>query len=452
LNYFFTRLPASLLIGILIILALFSCKKDPYELGIDLLPPSDTLNVRTTDTCTVEAFSVLQDSTRTDKSSYFILGSMMDPVFGKITSSFYSQVQLESEGADFGKNPVLDSLVLMLFYNGYNGDTLTRQNVKVYEISQDFSYDSVHYSNQNLGIYPTLLADQDFVPHISDSVMVYNTKTAPHLRINLNRLTNYLGNKILYAPTSSLATISSFMKFMKGLYVTASPVDNKGALLNFSINNGISRMVVYFHDGDDPKNDSLNYTMYLSEGCARFTHVDHNGYLDANQELKQQILNHDSAQGSKQLFLQGMGGVKIKLKFPYMKDFSKGKIIAINDALLELTNLGTDTTFVPPSPLSLVRQDSIGRIGYLVDESEGAAYFGGSYNKTTRSYYFRLTQHMQKVVQDAYSEHFDLYILANNPLQSLFSPNRIVLNGTSPLIPGGLSNRMKLKMTYTVLN
>jgi hypothetical protein len=452
LNYFLTRLPASLLIAFLLILALFSCKKDPYELGIDLLPPSDTLNVITTDTCTVEAFSVIQDSTRTDKSPSLILGSILDPVFGKTTSSFYSQVLLESEGVDFGKNPVLDSIVLMLFYNGYYGDTLTRQNVKVYEISDNFVYDSAHFSNQTLDTYPTLLADQDYTPNISDSILVNKTKTAAHLRINLNKLTNYLGNKILYAPSSALASNSAFVKFMKGLYVTASPVGSKGALLNYSISNGVSRMVVYFHNGDDPKDDSLSYNLLLNENCARFAHVDHNGYLDASQDLKQQILNHDSAQGSKQVFLQGMSGVKVKLKFPFMNTFGKGKIIAVNDAILELKNLETDTIYAPPPSLILIRQDSIGRIGYLVDENEGSAYFGGTYNSTTRSYFFRITQHLQKVLMDAYSNHFDLYIMVNNPVKTSITPNRIVLNGTSPLLPGSLENRLKLKLTYTVLN
>jgi len=452
LNSSLFKLPASLLIGFLLILAMFSCKKDPYEIGFDLLPPSDTLHVITTDTCTVEAFSVMQDSVRTDKTSSLILGSMIDPIFGKTTAGFYSQVKLSSEAVDFGENPVLDSLVLMLFYNGYYGDTLTRQNVKVYEISEDLAYDSLYFSNQRLATYPTLLADQDFVPNITDSVTVYNEKVAAHLRINLSKQTNYLGNKILEAPTDALASNSKFIKFIKGLYVTASPVTSNGALLNFSIASGLSKMVVYFHNGNDPQDDSLHFDMMLDQNCARFIQVDHNGYLDASQDLKRQILNHDSAQGVNKLFLQGMGGVKIKLKFPFIKDLGKGKIIAINDAILQLKNMETDTVYSPPPTLTMIRQDSAGRIGYLIDDNEGSAYFGGTYDGTNRSYFFRLTQHMQNVLQDAYTNHFDLYIMVNTPVTSYVTPNRIMLNGTKPLVPGDNSNRFQLKMTYTVLN
>jgi hypothetical protein len=452
LNTYLSRLPATLLIGTLIILATFSCKKDPYEIGFDLLPPSDTLNVITTDTCTVEAFSMIQDSVRTDKTASLIMGSMMDPVFGRTTAGFYSQLRLSSEGVDFGDNPVLDSVVLQLFYNGYYGDTLTRQNVKVYEISEDFVYDSVKFSNQQLSTYPTLLANQDFIPNITDSVSEYKEKVAAHLRINLSKLTNYLGNKILTAPTDALATNAAFVKFLKGLYVSASPVSSNGALLNFTIANGISKMVVYFHNGNDPANDSLSYDILLNQTCARFIQVDHNGYLDANQALKRQILNHDSAQGANGLFLQGMGGVKIKLKFPYISQLGKGKVVAVNDAILQLKNMETDTTLSPPPTLTMVRQDSVGRIGYLVDDNEGSAYFGGTYDKANRSYYFRLTQHMQKVIQDSYTNHFDIYIMVNTPVKSYITPNRIVLNGTNTGVPGDVSNSLHLKMTYTILN
>ncbi len=431
---------------------MFSCNKDPYEIGFDLLPPSDTLNVRTTDTCTVVAFSMLQDSVRSDKTSTLIFGSIMDPIFGKSTASFYSQFRLSSEGADFGKNPVLDSLVLMLCYQSLYGDTLTRQNVKVYEISQDFSYDSLHFTNQKLATYPTLLADQDFYPRLKDSVTVYKEKVAPHLRINLGKQTDYLGNKILGAPTDVLASNTAFLKFMKGLYVEAAPVNNKGAILNFNIASGISKLVVYFHNGNDPADDSLHYDISVNQICGRFIRIEHNGYLDASQDLKQQILNHDSSQGVNKIFLQGMGGVKVKLKFPFMEQFEKGKKIAVNDAVLQFKNMESDTILSPPPSLTIVRQDSAGRIGYLVDENEGTAYFGGTYDAKNRSYYFRITQHLQKVLQGTYTNHFELYLMVNTPVTNAVTPNRVMLYGTKSQIPGDYANRFQLKMTYTVLN
>jgi hypothetical protein len=377
---------------------------------------------------------------------------MVDPVFGKLTSSFYTNVKLSDDSPDFGKNPVLDSMVLMLFHQGYYGDTLTRQRIKVYEISEDLVYDSLRYSNQQLQYYPTLLADQYFVPNISDSIQIGDIKYPPHLRINLSNLTNYLGNKILSAPASALQSNSAFIKFFKGLYVTVDPASSKGALLNFSISGNVSKIMLYFHDGDTPSNDSLQFALVMNESCGRFIHTDHHDYLDASTDLRQQVLNHDSARGSEKLFLQGMGGIKVKVKFPNFSSFGKGKVIAVNDAILELKNYETDTIYTPPPSLMLVRQDSAGRVGYLVDEGEGPTYFGGYYNEKTRSYFFRLTQHMQNILQKAYKNSFDLYLMVNSPIKSSIFPNRIILNGTNPLIPGANPGRFRLKMTYTVLN
>lgn len=448
-----SKLPASLLISSLFLLTIFACEKESSEIGYSLLPPSDTLNVVSTDTVTVEAFSVELDSVRTDKSASLVMGSMMDPVFGKTTMGFYTQVRLSSEGVDFGNNPVLDSLVLMLFYDGYYGDTTTKQNVKVYEISEDLIYDSVHFSNQRIGTYPTVLADQDFIPNITDSVKVLKDKLGPHLRINLSKQSNYLGNKILEAPKATLALNSTFIKFVKGLYVVASPVNHKGALLNFNIAKGNTKLVVYFHDGDDPAKDSVHYDLSISQACARFVTIDHNEYLDASQDLKRQILNHDSAQGAKQVYIQGSGGVRIKFKFPYFKDFAKGKIVAINDAILQVTNMQNDTILSPPPTLTIIRQDSANRFSGLVDENEGSGYFGGGYNKTARTYSFRITQHLQNILQNSYKTSFDLYMVVNTPSKSSVSPNRVMFYGTNPTVLGGNnSNRFKLKITYTVLN
>lgn len=452
MNRFLQTAPARFISGLLLLLLVYSCNDDPYEIGIDLLPASDTLNVRHTDTCTVDAFTVLQDSVRSDKTGTLTMGSIMDPVFGKMTAGFYSQIRLSEESPDFGKHPVLDSLVLMLFYSSYYGDTLTRQNVKVYEISEDLYYDSISFSNQRVATYPTLLANQDFTPRFSDSVSVGGIKYPPHLRINMNHLTNYLGYKILNAPTNVLESNYEFLKFIKGLHVEASPVSSNGAILNFSIAGNISRMVVYFHDGDDPDNDSLQFQVYLNEMCARFVHVEHNGYLDASHDLKQQILNHDTARGAEKLFLQGMGGTKVKVKLPYFGNFAGSKIIAINDGVLELQNFDTDTTYAPPARLYLMRQDSIGRVGYLIDEAEGGNYFGGRYDASSRAYQFRITQHLQNILQNSYKSKFDLYLMVNTPVTNALSPGRIVLNGTRPLMPGSNPGRMKLRLTYTVLN
>lgn len=426
---------------------LTSCKKDPYNIGLDLLPPTDTLHIRQTDTATIIAYSVLQDSVRTDLSSETILGSIMDPVLGSTTASFYTQFELSADQPSFGNSPVLDSLVLLLQYKSIYGDSNALQNVKVFEVSEDMHFDSAYYSNQNIGIYPNMLANFNFRPFIHDSVLIAGQPVQPHLRINLNHLTNYLGNKLLEAPPSALLTSSSFKPFMKGLYIQSSPVYSEGALIGFEPIATYSKLVVYFHN---ELNDSLHFDFLITSTCTWFNHFNHNGYRDASPDFKRQVLNHDTTLGKQVLYLQGLGGVKTRLRIPFLKLFANLGKIAINDAELVIKNYETDTTLAPPATLNLLKVDSTGAIGYPIDYNEGSIYLGGVYDKTERTYKFRITRHVQQVIQGKIP-NYDLYIMMNDPLNDVLVPNRFIMTGTKPSLPVSSSDRVQLKVIYTRL-
>ena len=113
------------MLSILIILSLFftACEDDQNNVGLDIQPPGDRLNVFTTDTFSVYAYSKPVDSVRTDETSVSLLGSIHDPIFGTTTASLYTQFRLSETAVSFGDNPVLDSLVMTLDYKSLYGDT-----------------------------------------------------------------------------------------------------------------------------------------------------------------------------------------------------------------------------------------------------------------------------------------------------------------------------------------
>jgi hypothetical protein len=448
LNSTFRFLLSCFFLSLLAILILFSCKKDPYEIGIDLLPPSDTINVKTTDTCTVIAYTVRIDSIHTSNCSSLSLGSIVDPVFGNSTISFYSQLLPSTSSIYFGTTPVLDSLILMLFYSGHYGDTTTQQRIRVYEVAEDLHADSGYYSNRLLQVYPNLLADMSFKPKPKDSVKIDSTTYAAHLRVNLGKITHYFANKLLNGPISAYASDALFTTFMKGLYIETVPVNYGGGLLNFDISSGTTKMVLYFHNESQ---DSLSYTYLLNQSSARFLHIDHNQYFDASQPLKQQALNRDTLLGKDFLYLEALGGMRIKFRMPYIMNFAKNKNIAINDALILFQNPSTDTTLQPPSKLVLVR-DTAGIYRNVIDELEGSSYFGGTYNTTTRNYFFRLTRYVQKLITGYYATNNELYIMANDPSSAIVYPNRVTVTGYNPSLPGARASRFRLQITYTLLH
>jgi hypothetical protein len=430
-----------------------SCKKDPYQLGLSLLPPTDTLAIQTSDTSTIIAFSVLQDSIRTDRATTNMLGSMVDPVFGKTTASFCSQFRLSTEDVDFGINPVLDSVVLMLRYQSIYGESNTLQNVKVYELNEEISSDSVYYSNHQFKTYPTLLADRTFQPNLTDSVKIYDGKVPPLLSLNLSNNTNYFGNKLLYAPSDVLSDNTKFVKFMNGLYIETSPVAANGGLISFNMGSAWTILMVYFkrQDTTGKVTDSLHYAFVITDKCARINTFSHDQYKDASPEFKNQVLNHDSSDGQHQLYLQGLAGVKIKIQLPYITDYAGSKKIAINNAVLVLKNFESESSYAPPAKLTLVKSDSAGRIAFLVDQNEGAAYFGGTYHASDKSYSFRITRHLQQILEGK-TKNYDLYLLVNDPSSNVLIPNRFVGVGTNPWIPELTPARFQLQMVYTRLH
>lgn len=434
----------------LAILILFdnSCNKDPYQVGIKLLPGTDTLTIKTSDTASFVAYSVLQDSIRTDETTLSILGSLADPIFGTTTAGLYMQYRLSAEAPDFGTNPVLDSIVLQIPYGTIYGDTNALQTLKVYEMSRDIHIDSSYYSTSAIPTYGTPIANYTFRPARHDSLTIGGVKKTPAIRFSLNKLTNYFGNKLLTAPSSALSTNVNFLEFMKGLYIESSTAAYGGALLSFDPTSLNSNIVMYFHNAE---NDSLHFNFVGNSLCARFNHFDHAHYTTADPDLRQQVIQHDTSLGKNNLFIQGLGGIRVRIRMPFLKSFGKSGKIAINSALLTLNNAQSDTTLQPPVKLTLVAVDSVGNVSFIVDGNEGASYFGGYYNTGARHYRFRISRYMQEVV-DGVRKLSDMYLMANDPSTNVLVPNRVKLTGTSPQNPLSSGDRISLEVIYTKLH
>jgi len=429
--------------ALLIVLVAFSCTKEPNLIGIDLVPASELLRMGYTDTVQIEAFSMREDSVKSSNLNYALVGSMYDPVFGRTTADFYSQVYLSTEPTVFGTNPVLDSAFLYLPYSSAYGDTLSNMTLRVYPLEEDL-LDSVQaYSNHTVYYdQNSLLGELTFTPRPHDSAYYDGGKQAPSLRIPLNK---EIAQQILSVDTSVLATSAKFIQFFKGIAIIAEPqqTPGKGAILSFSIGTVSSNILLHYHNSTD----TSTYSLVLNSSCQRFNHYEHYGYAEAAPFLKQQIAG-DSTLGKQFIFVQAMGGVKVKLKFPSLYNWSGGKKVVINDAQLILTNASPSTVFEPPSSLALYPiNNDMSLYAYQVpDYNEGTAYYDGTYNSSLANYRFRLTRYVQQLLNGTVSStvnHNGLYMLV--PASSV-NCGRLALNGS-----GSLSTSLKLYLKYTVI-
>ena len=423
---------------------LISCNKEPDLIGLDLLPPGDKLNVGLMDTTTIVAYTLYEDTVRTDElaatKTQGIIGSVYDPVFGKTSATLYTQLQMTTVAPVFGSSPVCDSLVLVLPYVTLFGDTAALQTFKVYELSEALHLDSVYYSNMHVTYnLSSLLAQQTFLPRVKDSIVIDTaTKIIPQLRLQFDKA---LGNRFLTASATDLATNEAFISFFKGIAITTDEENTpgKGSLVSFNLQNtSYSKLRMYYHNNTD----TTVFDFTIGSSCARFNQYNHFGHANATPDFKAQ-LSGDTTLGQQKLYIQALGGTKIKLRFPYLKKWASDKKIAINDAQLIMTNADVSAPYTPPAQLAIRVLNKDASLSFTVDEIEGAAYLDGTYN-SAKAYRFRISRYIQQLLISK-ADNYGLYLYTYNPS---VTANRLVLNGTSKQ----LSGHIKLAITYTLVS
>ncbi len=430
------------------------CEKEPQNIGLNIQPLDDKINIEYTDTVTVFAYSELQDSILTDNAYLNLLGSINDPIFGKTKASIYTQLQLSNNNVDFGSNPVLDSVIMSLDYNGFYGNLSNQQTVRVYEITESLHNDSAYYSNQNIPNDGLDLANYTFYPKPNDSLVIQaiacksiysvdSIKYAPQLRF---RLDDSFGNKIIdKSGGTELSDNDNFLQFIKGLYVTVDQTNERGAVLYFDLESSVSKITLFYHNDDD----TLSFDLVINNRCARFNNFDHYDYADADQLFKDQVLNNDTTKGKNLLYTQPLVGVRTKIYFPHIHELVKSGNIVINKAELVICNNSEASRVLkPPVKLALAKFNEEGKLKTITDQKIGEDYFGGIYNNDKKEYRFRLNQHIQELL----SEDEPDYGLSLMVSGSVVNANRLIITGTNPDNPDLTARRMRLSIIYTRIN
>ncbi len=432
------------IVYLLFITSLISCYKPAGEIGAIVQPQNSLLQVAWTDTAMVYAYSVPDDTVRTDGLSTTLLGSLMDPTFGHTTASFYSQFMLENTGHRFGENPQVDSLVLQLRYTGGSyGDSTTYLTARVYQMEGSIYLDSTYTSNIDIPVYPTDYANHTFIPKPTDSIVVGDDTVSAALRINLSNINPGLADYLINIDTVLMDSNDVFIDYFKGLYVTTDQVTDGGSLVNFDLFSNSSKITLYYHNDEE---DSLDFDYPITVITQYASKYEHDLTV-GSPDFVQQVVQEDTALGNNKFYVQGIAGVASVIKFPNMKSWNDIGNIAINEAKLVLPGNTEDTLYSPPVKLALASISPDGTYDFVPDESSGSdQYFGGEYKASTRSYTFRITRYLQSLIDDPTVENNGLYLIVRGG--SIY-PNRFVFNGTAPESD---TTKLHLEIIYTELD
>jgi hypothetical protein len=430
-------------------LLLTSCAKDPGKIGLIIQPEDSYLDVRYTDTTSVYAYSVLDDSVRSDELTRNSIGVINDPVFGFTKASFYTQFAPETNGHDFGEQGtrVLDSLVLQLVYSGAYGDTNTQLTIHTFEMTEDIYRDSIYYSHQSFDIGSDNYSNFTFMPRPNDSVEFDGDTLVPLIRINLSDLNPALAEKLLNADTTEMEDLELFQEFFKGLYLVPEDLSSTGTLAYFDLTQSLSKMTIYYGSSyDGTFQDSLQFDYLISTSMARINKYEHD-YTNASSEFRQQAISGDTALGKQVFYAQGYAGVKTIVKVPFPEAWRKLKNVAVNEARLIFPGYSGDQFYGAPSKMALVMALEDGGYDFMSDQYEGDDYFGGYYESESNHYVFRITRYIQSLISDSTTTDLGLYLFVNS---GSVNPESFIFDGFEPAID--TAARMKLQIIYTDLD
>lgn len=423
-NYF-------LFVVCLLTLLFTGCKDEIDSIGLNL-QEGDLINATLVEV-PLTAYSLREDSLVTKNLLNNLVGIINDPVLGKTSAGFCSQLELAGNMVSFG-TAELDSVVLTLQYYGYFGDTNSRLTFQVYEMNekldhqQYYSYDAnpltkgqnLCYSSSPVSLRP------------STNVVLDTAITVAHLRL---RLRDDFGMALM----NNYANNSEFQEAFYGLAVKASSASGAGCLGYFSLTSAMSGLTIYYHN----ENGASKYTFPIASKCTRYNFFTHD-YSTGAPDMQLQVIGNDRAMGEQKLYLQPMAGVKTHVSLDKLTDIFKDKKVIINKAELVLTNISEDESyFLSPYNITLQVVNKDGTLAYLPDDAifTNSSYFGGIYNESTKEYRFRITSYVQKLVRYGITDDGINITISGAAVRG----NRLIFRGTDP----SYQDHLRLDVYYT---
>jgi hypothetical protein len=361
-----------------------------------------------------------------------LLGSYVDPKFGKVSAEFYTEFRLKSLNPVFGDvgTIVYDSCVLALQYVGYYGD-LSAQNFEVYELNDSLSMDTVYYDFSTKPVKPGNLVVNgmgSITPKPLTNAVVNGDTLAPQLRIPLD--TNF-AKSMIQESTSGNGTFASnvnFQTFFKGFKVKVnnpSQTIGKGAIFYFNINNNAaSKLTIYYTQNGVKK----SYDIVMNSLAADFVHID----TDQSGTPLEMVLQ-DSTKGLSTFYAQAFRQRAV-IKIPGLDNLPKNVVVHRADLTLPV-QFQNGYRYKPGSAVSVAarlkasdtRLSNLNVVGAFVDSKKHFA--------------IDLRTYAQAIIAD----NIDNTGVVVSPVFFRNSAERIVFNGPNTI------NKMKPKLilTYT---
>lgn len=419
-----------------IILLLSACTKiKTTDIGSGLIPPVD--GVLTKDTIIdVTTKNAGFDSTRVGISEDHVVGYLNDPLFGKT----YAKINFQASPSFFPysfevrKDSLhLDSVVLVLGYDGAWGDTNQNLSLHAYEIAsnQEFRNDTVYLNTNDFATSAELTENNAAkivdIKRLKDSGYYFQDSGINQIRLRLNPS---FGQRLLntYDSTNAYLSDSAFKLAFKGFQIAADPgVGN--ALLKINLLSADTKLALYYkYDRRDSVGKQTAAVKYFTVKSITTANASaHSNYIKRDYSGTQVENYYPSPHTNDSLlFLQTGPGIYASVNID--SGISSFPNVIVHRAELIVDQVpdqlySSDNTFSPPYLfLAGYREDSARRFALYPDVqfASGSSNYGdfGSIpflqtdnGSNYNTYRFNITRYIQNIFSHQ-TQNFPLVLFA----------------------------------------
>lgn len=412
------------------LLFVVSCKKKDSPIGQNNIDQDQLLQSAGIDTFSLRTYNYLDDSVISDNAAFGLLGSYIDPVFGRCNAEIYTQLRLEGFSPDFGdiNTITVDSFVLALEYIGYYGKK-GFQNFEVYELGEDLHLDSTYYSftTKSHSNNVNLVAPGKGTKYLDPSnITVLNNDTIdPQLRLQLS--TSRAKTFLIDAMSGSdFSSNESFLTYFKGLHIKTNNMQSsgEGGIFYFNLNDPASKLTIYYRQAGVKK----TFNFLINSNCADFNHVD----ID-NSMTRVETVNNDTVSGQTQFYSQAFGSRGV-IEIPGLSNIPSTAVI--HKAVLELPVAYQDgNVYSPGYDISVASR--------LIEGSADlySIKVNGIFDTYRKSFQINLRAYVQAIVNGE-APNTGLFVA---PLLYNTTSDRIIFNGPNTTN----KNKPKISILYT---
>lgn len=438
---------------VLTLICFISCDKS--LLGEGLLSEDDKITGTFTDTCTIVTELVNDVSVRSDRLTQLLLGSMVDPIFGKTSAGMMVEFGLPIAGLpDTVKGYSLDSIFLNLQLTGFYGDTTIPQTFVVFKILEPFDKQNTYFSDLTPGVSMIEVGRVENVLFRPKSKTTIGGEPSDLKRIRIQLSDVFGASLVNHIKTEATESNSNFEKFLPGLFVVPDTTSFGGGVASVNLNSLVSNMTVHYKNSKGNRITSV-FTTFISGFNINTYRHNYNGTVIAD------VLNNPEF--SKEVsYVQGASGLKTKVLFPHIENL-KNK--AILKAELEVTEIYDDSriTFTPLVRLLAIRKDGDKEANLRDYIFFGENHFRGigvdSTNlegKKVKKYKLNITDYFKNLLLEKYVNEgifITSYIAqekkGGETNSNIYTPARVVIGGSDHPVE---EYKMKLLLRYTGIN